>query len=98
MTESWAADIEFVEQSDDELIEAVEWGGVSRLRYAAPDRVPMTIRLAVIDRYVHIADAPVQAVGRIELMWYVQEQSVSNDYHRYGNLGYRAQEKRAAVN
>ena len=97
MTESWAADIEFVEQSDDELIEAVEWGGVSRLRYASPDRVPMTIRRAVIDRYVHVADAPVQAVGRIELMWYVQEQSVSNDYHRYGNLGTRAGEKRAAV-
>ena len=97
MTESWAADIEFVEQSDEELIEAVEWGGVSRLRYAAPDRVPLTIRKAVIDRYVHVADAPVHAVGRIELLWYVQEQSVSRDYHRYGNLGLRAREERAAV-
>jgi len=97
MTESWAADIEFVEQSDEELIEAVEWGGVSRLRYAGPDRVPMSIRRAVMDRYVHVADAPVRAEGRIELMWYVQEQSISCDYHRYGNLGLRASEERAAV-
>lgn len=97
MTESWAADIEFVEQSDRELIEAVEWGGVSRLRYASPDRVPMAVRRAVMDRYVHVADSPVCTQGRIELMWYVQEQSISHDYHRYGNLGLRADENRAAV-
>ena len=97
MTESWAADIEFVEQTTEELIEAVEWGGVSRLRYASPDRVPMAVRRAVMDRYVHVADTPVCTEGRIELMWYVQEQSISRDYHRYGNLGLRAGEKRAAV-
>ena len=97
MTESWAADIEFVEQTTEELIEAVEWGGVSRLRYASPDRVPMAVRRAVMDRYVHVADASVCAEGRIELMWYVQEQSISSDYHRYGNLGLRAGEERADV-
>ena len=97
ITESWAGDIEFVQQSDQELIEAVEWGGVSRLRYASPDRVPMSVRKAVMDRYVHVADTPVCSHGRIELMWYVQEQSISSDYHRYGNLGLRAQEVRAAV-
>ena len=97
MTESWAADIEFVEQSDEELIESVEWGGVSRLRYASSERVPMAIRRAVMDRCVHVADAPVCAEGRIELMWYVQEQSISSDYHRYGNLGQRAGEERGPV-
>ncbi|MEC8475293.1 MAG: aldehyde dehydrogenase family protein, partial [Planctomycetota bacterium] len=97
MTESWAADIEFVEQTTDELIEAVQWGGVSRLRYASPDRVPMAVRRAVMDRYVHVADMPVCSEGRIELMWYVQEQSISSNYHRHGNLGLRASEERAAV-
>ncbi len=97
MTESWAADIEFVEQTTEDLIDAVEWGGVSRLRYASADRVPMAVRRAVMNRYVHVADTPVCAVGRIELMWYVQEQSISSDYHRYGNLGLRAGEERAAV-
>jgi RHH-type proline utilization regulon transcriptional repressor/proline dehydrogenase/delta 1-pyrroline-5-carboxylate dehydrogenase len=28
------------------------------------------------------------------LLWYVEEQSLSNDYHRYGNLGPRADEQR----
>lgn len=97
VTESWAADIEFLEQSDQELIEAVEWGGVSRLRYAAPERVPEAIRRAVLDRYVHVADTPVLEAGRIELLWYVQEQSICVDYHRYGNLGRRAGEVRAPV-
>lgn len=38
----------------------------------------------------HLADAPVLPVGRVELLHYLQEQSVSIDYHRYGNLGERA--------
>jgi RHH-type proline utilization regulon transcriptional repressor/proline dehydrogenase/delta 1-pyrroline-5-carboxylate dehydrogenase len=37
----------------------------------------------------HIEDAPVLPVGRLELLHYLREQSVSRDYHRYGNLGVR---------
>ncbi|MDB6004783.1 MAG: Proline dehydrogenase, partial [Prosthecobacter sp.] len=33
----------------------------------------------------------------VELLWYVQEQSVSFDYHRYGNLGTRTGEDRAPL-
>jgi RHH-type proline utilization regulon transcriptional repressor/proline dehydrogenase/delta 1-pyrroline-5-carboxylate dehydrogenase len=29
--------------------------------------------------------------GRIELLHYIQEQSVSHNYHRYGNLGERSE-------
>ena len=97
LTELWAGDIEFIEQTDGNLIEGIEAGFVGRLRYAAADRVPAEIREAVIGRYIHIADAPVVAVGRVELLWYVQEQSVCVDYHRYGNLGSRSAEKRASV-
>jgi RHH-type proline utilization regulon transcriptional repressor/proline dehydrogenase/delta 1-pyrroline-5-carboxylate dehydrogenase len=28
--------------------------------------------------------------GRIELLWYFKEQSICDNYHRYGNLGDRA--------
>jgi len=42
----------------------------------------------------HIADAAVLSSGRVELLHYLQEQSISRDYHRYGNLGARAQERR----
>ncbi len=34
----------------------------------------------------HIADAPVLAIGRLELLHYVREQSISVDYHRYGQI------------
>ena len=94
LTETWAADIEFIDQSDKELIESIDQGEILRLRYATPDRVSLEIRRAVIGRFVYIADAPVLDEGRIEMLWYVQEQSVSIDYHRYGNLGARAQEVR----
>jgi RHH-type proline utilization regulon transcriptional repressor/proline dehydrogenase/delta 1-pyrroline-5-carboxylate dehydrogenase len=37
----------------------------------------------------HIADEPVLPDGGLELLHYLREQSVSLDYHRYGNLGAR---------
>jgi RHH-type transcriptional regulator, proline utilization regulon repressor / proline dehydrogenase / delta 1-pyrroline-5-carboxylate dehydrogenase len=37
----------------------------------------------------HVADAPVLPAGRLELLHYLREQSISIDYHRYGNLGIR---------
>jgi RHH-type proline utilization regulon transcriptional repressor/proline dehydrogenase/delta 1-pyrroline-5-carboxylate dehydrogenase len=52
------------------------------------------IRRAVVGQFVHIADEPVLPLGRIELLWYVQEQSISVDYHRYGNLGSRSNQPR----
>ena len=65
-----------------------------RLRYAAPDRVPEAIRRAANEACIYIADTPVLSEGRLELLWYTEEQSLSNDYHRYGNLGARANENR----
>ena len=97
LTERWAADIEFDEQSDEQLIEAIQSGEIRRLRYASPDRVPLAIRKAVIGKFIHIADARVLPEGRLELLWYLQEQSISVDYHRYGNTGNRADEERAEV-
>ena len=97
LTESWGAGVEFVEESAAGLAEAVEEGQVDRLRYAARDRVAPVVREAIGDSGIYIADAPVLAEGRIELLWYLREQSISDDYHRYGNLGARAAEDRRAV-
>ena len=88
-TEDWAAAIEFIEESDDELAAALRHRVTDRVRYAAPDRVTLVVRRAAVENFVFIADTPVMAEGRIELLWYVREQSVSFDYHRYGNLGAR---------
>jgi RHH-type proline utilization regulon transcriptional repressor/proline dehydrogenase/delta 1-pyrroline-5-carboxylate dehydrogenase len=95
LTQSWAGGIEFVEESDDGLIDVINLRHTDRLRYAAPDRVPRSVRQAVIERCIFVADAPVLMHGRLELLWYFQEQSVCVDYHRYGNLGVRSDEARA---
>ncbi len=95
LTYEWAGRIEFLEESDEELIHSIENGQVARLRYAATNRVPDSIRRAANRHQVFIADQRVSIHGRIELLWYVMEQSISFDYHRYGNLGPRSSEKRA---
>jgi RHH-type proline utilization regulon transcriptional repressor/proline dehydrogenase/delta 1-pyrroline-5-carboxylate dehydrogenase len=94
LTESWAGSNEFIEESDDAMADVIRLRHTDRIRYAAPDRVPTSIREAVIGNYIHIADTPVVKQGRVELMWYVCEQSVCDDYHRYGNLGARTDEPR----
>jgi RHH-type proline utilization regulon transcriptional repressor/proline dehydrogenase/delta 1-pyrroline-5-carboxylate dehydrogenase len=94
ITTSWAGAIEFVEESDEALAEVIRLQHTDRLRYAAPDRVPQMIREAVIEHSIYIADTPVLMHGRVELLWYVREQSACVDYHRYGNLGARTDEQR----
>ncbi len=97
LTDSWGGAVEFVEESDEQLAQVVRDRQTDRVRYAARDRVPREVRLAVGDTGIYIADSPVLVEGRIELLWYVREQSISHDYHRYGNLGGRSDEKRKDV-
>ena len=97
LTEPWAGAIEFVEETDAELSEVIREAWTDRVRYAAPDRVPAEIFSAARESGLFLARAPVLAEGRIELLWYLREQSISHDYHRYGNLGPRAGEPRAEV-
>jgi RHH-type proline utilization regulon transcriptional repressor/proline dehydrogenase/delta 1-pyrroline-5-carboxylate dehydrogenase len=94
VTDPWAGAIEFIEEDDEQLAGAIRSGQVARVRYAAADRVPEIIRTAAAEALQYVADAPVSTCGRVELLWYVREQSVSNVYHRYGNLGLRADEPR----
>ena len=68
-----------------------------RLRYARPEYVPQTVRAIAAEVGVHVADRPVLKEGRVELLNYLEEQTISIDYHRHGNLGSRAEEHRAPV-
>ncbi len=43
---------------------------------------------------MNIADTPVIADDLLELLWCVEEQSLSDAYIRYGYLGPRADEQR----
>ncbi len=95
LTDPWAGAIEFVEESDQRLADVIGHSQCDRIRYADPARVPLRIRRTVADSGLYIADRPVLKQGRIELLWYVSEQSLSVNYHRYGNLGARASEGRS---
>ena len=63
--------IEFVEEDDSQLANAIRAGHVVRVRYAVPDRIPTEIRSAAAEALQYLADAPVLAHGRVELLWYV---------------------------
>ena len=56
-----------------------------RVRTCGPD-IPMEIykEAAAIDKY--IATVPPVKDGRIELIHYIKEQSISFEYHRYGSI------------
>ncbi len=75
-------------QSDAEL--AGQVATIGRIRYAAADRVPAEIFAAAAQTGSYIARSPVYMEGRIELLQYFQQQSICDNYHRYGNLGDRS--------
>ena len=95
-TAAWAAGIELLEQSDDAVAALLARDDV-RVRFAARDRVPPALRRAAAAGGHWIADVPVVAAGRVELLRHLREQSISHDYHRYGNLGRRAAEPRRGL-
>lgn len=97
LTESWGESIELLIETDEELAGVVRDGLTQRVRYAAPDRVPAAVLAAAAQSGCLIARPRVLAHGRLELLWYCREQSISDSYHRYGNLGERGSRDRAAV-
>ena len=81
--------IRLVNQTDKQLL-----GGlldIGRIRYAAADRVPEALFSGAAETGFYIAKTPVYMEGRIELLQYFRQQSICNNYHRYGNLGERGE-------
>ena len=64
----------------------------SRLASLGVDRVRVVgtcsheLRAAANEAGIHVADDPVTAEGRIELLHYLREQAISRTTHRYGNV------------
>ncbi len=79
-----------IRQTDTELI--ADMAGVDRIRYGAPDRVPASVFEVAAQTGFYISRTPVYMEGRIELLQYFKQQSICNNFHRYGNLGERAVE------
>jgi len=84
-------------EPDADLCRDLDAGRVYRLRYAQRNRAPLVVQRAANRAGGNLVDRSVSSEGRLELLWYVREQSVSIDYHRYGNLGIRSAEERAPV-
>jgi RHH-type proline utilization regulon transcriptional repressor/proline dehydrogenase/delta 1-pyrroline-5-carboxylate dehydrogenase len=78
------------QETDADLITSIP--KIDRIRCAAPDRVPKEVFAAAAETGFYIARAPVRMEGRLELLHYYRQQSVCTNYHRYGNLGFRAGE------
>ncbi|HEY4414642.1 MAG TPA: bifunctional proline dehydrogenase/L-glutamate gamma-semialdehyde dehydrogenase [Verrucomicrobiae bacterium] len=93
----WAKVIGFIEETDEQLAAVIRAGQTQRVRFAAPERVPPTVLSAGNEAGGVIVSVPVASEGRLEMLWYLREQSISTDYHRYGNLGHRSHEKRAEI-
>lgn len=95
-TLAWGGSIEILEESSAELELALESGQCLRLRWLPQSPVPAALRALAPARLCHIDCHQPLLHGRIELLRYLREQSISFDYHRYGNLGARQDEERQA--
>jgi RHH-type proline utilization regulon transcriptional repressor/proline dehydrogenase/delta 1-pyrroline-5-carboxylate dehydrogenase len=94
---AWKGRVQFVTETDEQLAACIRDGKADRVRFASPDRVPLFVQQAANEAGGCVVSKPVSGEGRLEMLWYLREQSISADYHRYGNLGARAAEPRAAV-
>ncbi|SFZ98916.1 Proline dehydrogenase (Proline oxidase) / Delta-1-pyrroline-5-carboxylate dehydrogenase [hydrothermal vent metagenome] len=72
---------------DDEESRVNFMSKVQRVRYLQEENVSIDIYKKVAPKAMYIASTPFMPNGRIELMHYFIEQSISDSYHRYGNLG-----------
>ena len=86
-----------VEETADALSRRIGNGDVNRLRLLKKSAQHLALLKACGEHFVTSVDEPVVSDGRIECLRYLDEQSVSHDYHRYGNLGRRADEVRRVV-
>ncbi|NOQ32226.1 MAG: aldehyde dehydrogenase family protein [Helicobacteraceae bacterium] len=72
-------------ENENEMIQSIKTS--DRTRYLNSKNIKESVYSAISKDAVHIASEPFVAHGRVELMHYFIEQSISDNYHRYGNLG-----------
>ncbi|MBS3905108.1 MAG: bifunctional proline dehydrogenase/L-glutamate gamma-semialdehyde dehydrogenase [Simkania sp.] len=87
--------ITWVRESEQTFLERVSQGKFQRIRVLS--KPSEALYKAAAEHASTILANPVLANGRFEMLHYLREISLSIDYHRYGNLGLRDQEKRAPI-
>lgn len=83
----------FVEESQEKFLNRVYKNQIKRIRLISSVK-ETGLQEGLANIGCHYVIAPVLANGRLELLHYLREVSLSYDYHRYGNLGEREGEKR----
>ncbi|MGZ6298722.1 MAG: aldehyde dehydrogenase family protein, partial [Parachlamydiaceae bacterium] len=79
-------------ETENDLIRHLSTCQIKRVRMiSAPSD---TLQVAFAKETCNVTIAKPLANGRLELLHFLQEMSLSSDYHRYGNLGERENEKR----
>ncbi len=86
-----------IDETEMQLAERIREGHIARLRLLQRAQISSIAVIASGEAFVTIVDEPVLAEARIECLRYLDEQSISHDYHRYGNLGRRSGEPRREV-
>ncbi|WP_149497919.1 bifunctional proline dehydrogenase/L-glutamate gamma-semialdehyde dehydrogenase [Roseiconus lacunae] len=82
--------IEWIEESESALAAEIEDGRVDRLRLLSSEKaLSDEVLEACRSAFVTVLAEPVVDDPEVESLRYVLEQSISHDYHRYGNLGRR---------
>ncbi|MCH9631319.1 MAG: 1-pyrroline-5-carboxylate dehydrogenase [Chlamydiia bacterium] len=82
-------------ETEEDFIHRVTTGGVKRVRMISKPSKELLEASSLSTCYIDAS--PVLANGRIELLHYLREVSISSDYHRYGNLGLRENEIRKPI-
>jgi RHH-type proline utilization regulon transcriptional repressor/proline dehydrogenase/delta 1-pyrroline-5-carboxylate dehydrogenase len=77
--------IQIRKESEEELMQRIERGELERVRLLSP--VSESLYESFAQHACRVDRADVLSYGRIELLHYLREVSLSHDYHRYGNLG-----------
>ena len=80
-----------IEQTDTEFCKTLN--KFERIIYSNINKVPEIVFETAAKTVTFIVRQPVMMEGRLELLNYFTEQSVSHSYHRYGNIGARGLKK-----
>lgn len=78
----------FVNEDNENRLKSMK--NSDRVRYLNEKNIERDVYESISIVAIHIASEPFISHGRVELMHFFIEQSISDSYHRYGNLGLKA--------
>lgn len=87
--------ISLIAENEEQLIGRIAAKQIDRMRLISSPSIPL--KQVIADFSCNVIVESVMANGRLELLNILREVSFSIDYHRYGYLGFRENEKRSAL-